>query len=120
MASTQQLIETGIRRFAEQVPALAGLKLVFQLDLRGRGDTQIFRVELPGPKISKQITGDAKVTVAMPRSRFNELVADGTVKTYRQAYDHGDIKVSGDAAIQKLIAQVIERHEQRARLKKVH
>ena len=119
--STQDLIKTAIERFQAEVPALAPLKLVFELELRGRGDVQIFRVELPGPKISKAAsTEDARVTVALPRSHFNELATQGTVKDYREAYDAGHIRVSGDPGIQKLIAQVIQRHEERARTKKVH
>jgi hypothetical protein len=118
--STQDLIATAIERFQAEVPALAPLKLVFELDLRGRGDIQQFRVELPGPKISKNLADDARVTVEIPRAQFNDLAHDGTVKGYRQAYESGLIKVSGDPGIQKLIAQVIDRHEQRARTRKVH
>ena len=33
MASTQQLIETAVRRFQQELPALAKLKLAFQLEL---------------------------------------------------------------------------------------
>jgi hypothetical protein len=121
MASTQELIRTAIERFQQEVPALAPLKLVFELELRGRGDVQMFRVELPGPKISKAAsTEEARITVAMARSHFNELASEGKVKNYRQAYDEGHIRVSGDPGIQKLIAQVIERHEERGRTKKVH
>ena len=121
MASTQQLIETAIRRFQQEVPALANLKLVFELELRGNRDTQQFQVELPGPKISKSAsTEDARVTLEITRSEFNKLAEQGTVADYRAAYDAGHIKASGDSNIQKLIAQVIERHEQRARTKKVH
>jgi hypothetical protein len=121
MASTQELIATAIERFQAEVPALAPLKLVFELELRGRGDVQMFRVELPGPKISKAAsTEDARVTVEIVRSEFNRLAEEGHASDYRAAYDAGHIKVTGDSGIQKLIAQVIERHEQRARTKKVH
>lgn len=120
MASTQELIETAIRRFQQEVPALEKLKLVFELELRGRGDVQMFRVEVPGPVITKQSTEDTQVTVSLPRSHFNELATEGTVKDYREAYEGGHIKATGDPNIQKLIAQVIARHEQRARTKKVH
>jgi hypothetical protein len=119
MASTQQLIETAIRRFQAEVPALAQLKLVFELDLRGRGDVQIFRVQLPGPEISKGAAQDARATISMPRSHFNELAEDGQVKHYREAYESAQIKASGDPAILRLVGQVIARHEQRARTKKV-
>lgn len=121
MASTQELIASAIERFQAEVPALAPLKLIFELELRGRGDVQMFRVELPGPKISKAAsTEDARVTVEIVRSDFNRLAEEGTVSDYRAAYDAGHIKVTGDSGIQKLIAQVIDRHEQRARTKKVH
>src|SRR5262245_21796475 len=121
MASTPDLIKTAIERFQAEVPALAQLKLVFGLQLRGRGDVQMFRVELPGPKISKAAsTDDVRVTVEMPRSHFNALAERGQVRDYRQAYEEGHIRVSGDSGIQKLIAQVIQRHEERGRTKKVH
>jgi len=119
--STQDLIKTAIERFHAEVPALAPLKLVFELELRGRGDVQMFRVELPGPKVTKAAsTEDARVTVGMPRSHFNALAERGRVRDYHRAYDEGHIRVSGDANIQKLIAQVVARHEERERTKKVH
>ena len=121
MPSTQDLIKTAIERFQAEVPALAPLKLVFELELRGRGDVQMFRVELPGPKISKAMsTEDARVTLSIPRSNFNELATEGTASQYREAYEQGHIKAGGDPGIQKLIGQVVLRHEQRAQTKKVH
>jgi hypothetical protein len=120
VATTQELITTAIERFQAEVPALAQLKLVFELELRGRGDVQMFRVEVPGPTISKSAsTEDARLTVSMPRSHFNQLATQGRVRDYREAWDGGFIRVTGDPNIQKLIAQVIDRHEQRARTKKV-
>ena len=120
MASTQELITTAIERFHADVPALAQLKLIFELELRGRGDVQMFRIELPGPEITKESTEDAQVTVSIPRSDFNELATEGKAKQYIEAYEAGHIKVTGDPGIQKLIAQVIQRHEQRAQTRKVH
>jgi hypothetical protein len=80
----------------------------------------MFRVEVPGPKITKGSTEDARVTVEITRSTFNELATEGTAKDYREAYEAGHIKTNGDPGIQKLIAQVLERHEERARIRKVH
>ncbi len=121
MPSTQDLIKTAIERFQAEVPALAPLKLVFALELRARGDVQMFRVELPGPKITKAAASeDARVTVEMPRSHFNALAERGRIRDYHRAYDEGHIRVSGDSGIQKLIAQVIARQEERGRTKKVH
>jgi hypothetical protein len=118
--STQELIKAAVERFQADVPALAQLKLVFGLDLRGRGDLQQFRVQLPGPEISKGMADDARVTVEMPRSQFNVLAEDGSPKDYRDAYERGHVKVSGDPGIQKLIGQVVQRHEERERTRKVH
>ena len=121
MASTQDLIKTAIERFQAEVPALAPLKLIFELELRGRGDVQMFRVQLPGPEISKSVsTEDARVTVSIPRSHFNELAEQGKLKHYREAWEEGHIKASGDPGIQKLIGQVVQRQEQRGGTKKVH
>jgi hypothetical protein len=119
MASTPQLIQTAVERFQEEVPALQKLKLVFGLELRGRGDIQLYRVEVPGPKISKDLAQDERVLVQIDRPQFNELAERGTVKSYRKAFETGHIKVTGDSNVRKLVAQVIERQEQRARLKKV-
>jgi hypothetical protein len=120
VASTPDLIKTAVHRFVQEVPALAPLKLVFQLELRGRGDVQLYRVQMPGPEIKKGVADEARITISMPRSHFNELAADGKLKQYREAYETGHIKATGEAGVLKLVGQVIERHEQRARLKKVH
>ena len=77
-ASTAELIRTAVERLQQEVPALAKLKLVFGLELRGRGDIQAYRVEVPGPKITKGFGEDERVNVSIPRSHFNELVADGS------------------------------------------
>jgi hypothetical protein len=117
-ADTKTLIETGVRRFQEEVPALDKLKLVIGLELRGRGDTQIYRVEVPGPKVTKDIRGDERIRLAVPRAAFNQLAAEGTIKDWRQAFEHGDAKVSGPTEILQLIQRVVERQEERARTRK--
>ena len=117
-ASTPDQIRQAVEGLLAEVPALAKLKLVFGLELRGRGDVQLYRVELPGPNISKGYGEDERLYVSIPRSHFNELVADGKIKHWHEAYDHGHIKVEGDPNIQKLIGQVIERTEARGRLKR--
>jgi hypothetical protein len=120
MASTSDLIRTAVERFQAEVPALQKLKLVFGLELRGRGDVQLYRVEVPGPKISKDLAQDERVLVQVDRPQFNELAERGTLKSYRRAFETGHIKASGDSNVKKLIAQVVERQEQRSRLKKAH
>src|ERR1044071_6074413 len=94
-ADTKALIEEGIATFQAEVPALAKLKLVIELELRGRGDIQLFRVEVPGPKVTRDIASDAKVRLSVPRSHFNELAREGKVRQWREAVESGVVKASG-------------------------
>jgi hypothetical protein len=119
MADTRALIKTAVERFQAEVPALANLKLVVGLELKARHDIQLYRVELPGPKISKDLAQDERVLVQIDRPEFNELAEKGNLKSYRKAFETGHVKASGDSNVLKLIAQVVEKQEQRARLKKV-
>jgi hypothetical protein len=107
-----------VRRFLDEVPALAGLRLVVGLELRGRGDVQLYRVELPGPVIAKDIASDSKVRLTVSRSHFNELAAEGRVRHWRAAFEHGDAKVTGVEQIIRLIAQVVAKQEERSRTRK--
>jgi hypothetical protein len=100
------------------VPALVNLKLVAGLELRGRGDVQIYRVELPGPKVSKDVPSDAKVTLSVARSHFNELATKGHVRDWRAAFAHGEAKATGIEQVMKLIVNVVERQEERSRTRK--
>jgi hypothetical protein len=120
MARPAELIAIATRNLEREVPALARLKLVVRLELRGRGDVQVFRVRLPAPEVTKGEPEDARLEVSMPRSHFNELATDGKLDHWREAYERGHIKVRGDREILKLIGTVIERQMARARLKKAH
>jgi hypothetical protein len=117
---TKTLIETAVKRFLDEVPALVNLKLVAGLELRARHDVQIYRVELPGPKVTKDVPADAKVTLSVSRSHFNELATKGRVRDWREAFEHGDAKATGIDQVIKLIVNVVERQEERARLRKAH
>ena len=107
-----------MRRFLEEVPALQPLKLVAGLDLRGRGDVQQYRVELPGTKVTKDIAADAKVRIEVQRSRFNELATKGHVRDWREAFAHGEAKATGIEQVLKLIVNVVDRQEERSRTRK--
>jgi hypothetical protein len=100
------------------VPALAPLKLVAGLELRGRGDIQMYRVELPGPRVTKDIASDAKVRLMVPRAHFNELAAKGHVRDWREAFAKGDAKATGIEQVIKLIVNVVERQEERSRTRR--
>jgi hypothetical protein len=115
---TKSLIETAVNRFLEDVPSLQPLKLVVGLELRGRGDVQMYRVELPGPKVTKDIAADAKVHVSVSRSHFNDLATKGHIRDWREAFVHGDAKATGIDQVMKLIVNVVERQEERSRTRK--
>jgi len=115
-ADTKTLIAQALEHFLEEVPALKQLKLVLRLELRARGgDAPIWRVEVPGPKVSKEPAGDAKLDVIVARSHFNELAADGRLKHWAEAFDKGHVKVSGEPAVVSLLGNVIQRQLARAR-----
>ena len=113
-ADTRTLIRQAVENLQGEVPSLRQLKLVIRLELRARGDIPTWRVEVPGPKISKDPAGDARIDVSVARSHFNELVAEGRLKHWVDAYEHGHVRVSGDPAVTKLIGNVIQRQLARA------
>jgi hypothetical protein len=116
---TKALIELGIRNFQKEVPALERLKLVLELELRGRGDIQLYRVEVPGPKVTKDIASDAKVRLSVPRSSFNELARDGNLRSWREAFESGTVRASGPPEILRLIESVVIKQEERTRSRKL-
>ena len=111
---TRTLIRQAIENLQQEVPALKQLKLMIRLELRARDDVPVWRVEVPGPEITKDPAGDARIDVAVARSHFNELAAEGRLKDWVDAYEHGHVRVSGDAAVTKLIGNVIQRQLARA------
>ena len=117
-SDTKGLIETAVTRFIEEVPALAPLKLVAGVELRGRGDIQMYRVQLPGPQVTKDIAADAQVRLEIPRAAFNELATKGHVGDWRAAFATGEAKVTGIEQFIRLIAQVVERQEERSRTRR--
>lgn len=120
MATASQLINIAVRNFEREVPALGKLKLVIRLELRGRGDVQVYRVRVPGPDVRKGEPDDARVEVSIPRPEFNRLAEKGKLGDWREAYEHGHIKVEGDPDVRKLVGTVIERQEARSQLKRAH
>jgi hypothetical protein len=112
-------VDQAIARIVEEVPALEPLKLVFALVLRGRGDVQEFRIELPDRKITKEAAPDARVTVEMPRAFFNVMVGEGArIADWREAFQYGQAKATGVPQILRLVTRVVEMHEERTRLRR--
>ena len=79
---------------------------------------QIYRVELPGPEVTKDIPSDAKVTLHIPRASSTSWPPRGTIKAWREAFEHGDAKATGIEQVMRLIVQVVERQEERSRTRR--
>jgi hypothetical protein len=114
-SDTRDLIQQAVEHLSEELPALKPLRLVIRLELKARGDAPVWRVELPGPKITKDPAADSRIDVSVIRSNFNDLAREGTLKQWVAAYDRGQVQVTGDGAVVKLIGNVIARHLARAR-----
>jgi uncharacterized protein YcbX len=114
-SDTRELIQQAVEHLSEELPALKPLRLAIRLELKARGDAPVWRVELPGPKITKDPAADSRVDVTVIRSNFNDLAKDGTLKQWVTAYERGQVQVTGDPAVVKLIGNVIARHMARAR-----
>jgi hypothetical protein len=112
------LIEVAVQRFIEEVPALAPVKLVVGVELRGRGDVQQFRLEMPELKVTKGPAADARVRVDMRREFFNVMAREAKVPDWVEAFTYGQAKASGPDQIVKLIVNVVERQLERERTPK--
>jgi hypothetical protein len=115
-ADTRQLIARAVESLQAEVSALKQLKLVVRLELRARGgDAPIWRVEVPGPTITKDPAGEARLDVVVSRPEFNELAEEGDLRRWADAYEHGHVRVTGDQAVMRLLGSVFERHLARTR-----
>jgi hypothetical protein len=112
---TRALIEQAVKRFGDEVPALKQLKIVMKLELPTHGaGAPVWRVELPDGRVSRDPAGDARVAVTVQRPEFNRLVKDGRLRDWAEAYRRGHVTVTGEPAVVKLVAAVIERQLGRA------
>jgi hypothetical protein len=112
------LIEVATRRFIGEVPALEPIKLVVGVELRGRGDVQQFRLEMPGVKVTKGPAADARLRVDMRREFFNVMAKEGKIADWIEAFMYGQAKASGPEQIVRLIVNVVERQQERERTPK--
>ncbi|MCW2990914.1 MAG: hypothetical protein JWM73_1508 [Solirubrobacterales bacterium] len=113
------LIESAVKNFLEEVPALEPMKIVVGVDFVARGDTQQFRVELPGVKVTRDIGSDARIRIEMRRDFFNAMVENGAkVADWREAFTYGQAKATGVEQYLRLIEQVVEKAEERQRMRK--
>ena len=114
----KSLIERATSRFLDEVPALKPMKLVVGIELRGRGDTQHFRLKLPELEVTKDIAADAQVRVEMPRAFFNEMAKDARVDDWREAFLYGQAKATGPTQYLQLIERVVDKQAERNRTRR--
>ncbi len=112
------LIELATRRFVGEVTALEPIKLVVGIELKGRGDVQHFRLEMPGVKVTKGPAADARVRVDMRREFFNVMAREAKVADWIEAFIYGQAKASGPEQFIRLIVSVVERQQERERTRK--
>src|SRR4051812_2069854 len=114
---TKALIDSAIEQVWRDVPALRQLNLVVRLELPARGDEAVWRVDLPDKAIARDPAGDSRLNVTVPRVFFNALAGDPKARLadWVEAYHHGQVKVSGEPAVVKLLGNVIGRQLARAR-----
>jgi hypothetical protein len=105
---------------SSRVPALAPLKLVFGSSCAAAATCRCSGLSSRA-KISSRLRpktpGDGRDPPPGLQQSSPPTERSGAIA---EAYDSGQIRVTGDPNIQKLIAQVIQRHEERGRTKKVH
>src|SRR3954452_20073957 len=105
-SDTRGLIQAAVEHLSEELPALKPLQLVIRLELKARGDAPVWRVELPGPKITKDPAADSRLDVSVIRSNFTDLAREATLKQWVTAYEHGKIELTCAQAVVKLIGNV--------------
>src|SRR5882762_9932610 len=109
------LIELATRRYISEVPALEPIKLVVGVELRGRGDVQQFRLEMPEIAVTKGPAADARLRVDMRREFFNVMAREGKVADWIEAFTYGQAKATGPEQFLRLITTVVERQQERER-----
>jgi hypothetical protein len=109
------LIETAVKRFVAEVPALAPLKLVVGVVLRGRGDVQQFRLQMPEATATKGPAGDARINVEMRREFFNVMAREAKIPDWIEAFTYGKAKATGPTQYLRLISSVVDKQQERER-----
>lgn len=109
------LIEMAVKRFVQEVPALAPLKLVVGVELRGRGDVQQFRLQMPDVSATKGPAADARINVEMRREFFNIMAKEGKLADWIEAFTYGKAKATGPTQYLRLISSVVDKQQERER-----
>jgi hypothetical protein len=115
----RELIETAAKRFVSEVPALAPLKLIVGVDLRGRGDIQQFRLQMPDIAVTKGPVSDARITVEMRREFFNVMAKEAKLPDWIEAFTYGKAKATGPTQYLRLISSVVDKQQERERARTI-
>jgi hypothetical protein len=112
MATSKDRVVVAVQRFQASVPALAQLKLVVGLELTAGGltgprESEHFRVEVPGPKVSAGASDDARLQLAIPRAMFEVLAEEAELADWKDAFYYGHLKVMGDQRVKRLLGKTI-------------
>jgi hypothetical protein len=115
VAKTSDLIIVAVQRLQSEVPALAKLKLVCEVELTAGGltrpgESERFRVSVPGPEVSEGEPDDARIVLSMPRTMFALLAEEGELADWKDAYYYGHLKVDGDPRVRRLLGRAIDRN----------
>jgi hypothetical protein len=108
-ADSRTAVETAVRQMLEHVPALKPLKIVAAAEVQGGRDVQLIRVQMPGPKVTKAVAPDARITVSIRRDLLNEMNDLNDLQAWVRAWDHGKFRASGVEEYIRLIGQVVSK-----------
>jgi hypothetical protein len=115
----RELIETAVKRFIAEVPALAPLTLIVGVELRGRGDTQQFRLQMPEIAVTKGPAGDARIHVEMRREFFNVMAKEAKLPDWIEAFTYGKASATGPTQYLRLISSVVDKQQERERARTI-
>jgi hypothetical protein len=112
VAASSELILVAVQRVQAEAPALANLKLVFSLELTSGGltrpgESELFRIEVPGPKVTEGDADDARIMLSVPKTMFTLLAEEGGLADWRDAFHYGHLKVGGDSRVKRLLGKAI-------------
>ncbi|WP_320669717.1 hypothetical protein [Patulibacter defluvii] len=107
-------VQTALDHLLEQVPALKPLKLIAAAEVHGGRDVQLIRIEMPGPKVTKELAPDARITIDIRRDVLNDLL-EADLSSWIRAWNTGRFKATGVDQYLKLIGQVATKTAAKAR-----
>ena len=112
MAASEEVIAGAVKRFQDEVPPFANLKLVVGLELTAGGLTgpaksERYRIEVPGPKVAEGDADGARVELSIPKAMFEILAKEGSLADWKDAFYYGHLKVAGDQRVKRLLGKAI-------------